>query len=153
MSTVSLLQAQTKYGVILNGIWPNEASHCSLLEIPAGFDSWINSATGKPVTHIYCLNDMQPSLLKALDLVLQRGLVPQLKTFDGCFMIRDVRGIPGQCSAHAYAGAIDINARTNALGTQGDMSPELASCFTESGFVHGRKFKRCDPMHMSFLGW
>lgn len=150
---MSLVQARARYGAINNGVWGDESKWCSLIEIPAGLESWINTLTGKPVAHVYCNNDMAPALLKALGLVISRGLASQLKTFDGCFMIRDVRAIPNQLSAHAYAGAIDLNASTNHLGTPGDISDELASCFTECGFIWGKRFKRCDPMHFSYLGW
>jgi hypothetical protein len=60
--------------------------------------------------------------------------------------------MPGSISAHSYAIAIDINASTNEIGTDGDMSNELALCFTSSGLTWGKDFHRKDPMHFS-LGW
>lgn len=154
MSILSLTEAEARYGAINNGIWGGESKWCSLLEVPLELaGSWINSATGGPTNHIYCNKDLQPALLIALRNVIDRGLRDQLKTFDGCFKIRDVRGIPGQLSAHAYAGALDVNAATNRLGTPGDISDELAACFIEAGFTWGKRFRRQDPMHFSFLGW
>jgi hypothetical protein len=152
--TMSLLQAQTKYGVINNGAWGAESKNCSIYSVPEDISAtWINTATGKPCTRIYCLTDMHSALDTVFYLLRKRGLISELKTFDGCKNIRSVRGDPNCISAHAYGGALDINAATNALGTMGDMSQGLAACFTDAGFVHGRTFKRCDPMHMSFLGW
>jgi hypothetical protein len=154
---MSLTQAVARYGGISNGFWGNEAQWCSLLEIPEdiapALSGWINTATGKPVVHIYSNKDIQPMLLAALRAVVAQGLAGELKTFEGCFMIRDVRGIPGQVSAHAYACAIDLNAATNRLGTPGDMTDALAKCFRDQGFFWGKYFRRQDPMHMSALGW
>lgn len=155
MTPMALLQAQAKYGEIQNGVWGEERRHCSMLTLPPAliFPDWINSATGKPVERIYCLNDMQRPLTGALTLVLARRLDDQLKTFDGCKNMRLVRGSQTLWSSHAYGGAIDINAATNPLGTLGDMSAELAACFTENGFIWGKRFTRMDPQHFSYLGW
>lgn len=157
MSPMSLLLAQSRYGAINNGTWGEESTWMMLWEIPAdlapSLTGWVNVATGKPVQHIYCNKDMAPALEEAIRNVVSRGLASQLKTFDGCFRIRDVRGFPGILSAHSYGGAIDINAATNGLGQAGDMSAELVECFTDACFYWGGRFKRRDGMHMSFLGW
>lgn len=146
---LSLDECLRRYGTPKDGVWAEEAKHCTFL-IPVDGLGWTNTATGKPVEHIYCNNDMALPLHRALENIVTRGLWYQLFTFDGCLMIRDVRGVPGQISTHALALAIDINAATNKLGTPGDMSPELAKCFTDEGFTHGRSFKRQDPMHFSY---
>lgn len=154
---MSLLQAQSRYGEIQNGVWGDESKWCTFWQVPVdlrpALQAWINTATGLTVTHIYCNKDMAPGLEQAIRNVVTCGLADQLVSFDGCFMIRDIRGIPGQCSAHAYAGAIDINASINQLGTPGNMSNELAKCFRDAGFFWGKYFKRQDPMHLSWLGW
>lgn len=157
MSPISMLQAQARYGEISNGVWGDEGKWCVLWVVPKdllpALKGWTNSATGLPVVHVYCNKDMAPCLERAIRKVVERGLAPQLKTFDGCHMIRSVRGQPKTMSAHAWAGAIDINAATNQLGTPGDITDELAACFREEGFFWGKYFKRQDPMHMTFLGW
>ena len=76
----------------------------------------------------------------------------ELKTFDGCFCIRDVRAIPGQKSCHSYGLAIDINAAENGLNKQPKLTPEFVKCFTDEGWVWGGKWKRPDGMHFA-LGW
>lgn len=154
---MSLLEAQAKYGEINNGAWGEESKHCTLWAMPedlrAALVGWVNSATGRPVIHIYLNKDMAPALEKALRYSVARGLGHLLKTFDGCFMKRDVRGQPGTPSSHSWAGALDINAATNQLGTEGDISEELGACFEDAGFIWGKRFHRCDPMHFSWLGW
>lgn len=139
-----------KYGEIVNDVWSNEAKFCSVILVPDDISpKWINSATGKPTTKIYCNKDLAVCLFKAFKNIRDRKLISQLKTFDGCFCIRDIRGVPGQMSAHSYAIAIDINASTNKLGTPGDMTQDLAQCFLDAGLVWGKNFSRSDPMHMS----
>lgn len=146
-------EAEQRYGLIVEDKWAQEGDWCIRFDVPVEIaQSWINSATGKPTTHIYCNRDMAQALQKALEMVQARGLIHCLRTFDGCFNIRDVRGIPGEVSSHSYAIAIDINASTNRLGSDGDISRLLVKCFIDSGFVWGGDFHRRDPMHFS-LGW
>lgn len=157
MSPISLLQAQARYGEIHNGVWGDEGKWCVLWLVPKDIApllrGWINTATGNPVAHIYCNKDMVEPLERAVRKACENGLAPQLKSFDGCLNIRAVRGQPKTLSAHAYAGAIDINAATNQLGTDGDITDELAACFRKEGFSWGKHFKRKDPMHFGILGW
>jgi hypothetical protein len=149
---ISYQDAMKRYGVIKNGIWEDEAKWCVLLIIKDSIGkNWINTATGKQTTHIYVNRDMSTALTQALALVEKRGLVSNLKTFDGAFCLRDVRAEPGKPSCHSYGLAIDINAKTNGIGNEhGDMPIELVRCFFECGFTWGGKFRRIDGMHFSF---
>lgn len=146
----TLEAAIDRYGPIVNGKWAQETRWCSVVPVPSRLNGWKNVATGMPVAHIYCNKDMQPPLWQALCNIQDRGLALELLTFDGCFEIRDVRGDPGHPSTHSYGLAIDINAATNVLGEKPTLSPELAACFTDAGFVWGASFSRCDGMHFSF---
>lgn len=146
---MNLEKAKERYGEIKNGHWADEAKWCALHTPPLAL-TWINTATGKRVEHIYINQDMIGPLDRALKNVIDRGLVDELKTFDGCFMVRDVRGEPGHLSCHCYALAIDINAAENQLGQEPKMSPELVKCFTDVGFAWGGNFHRKDGMHFSF---
>lgn len=149
---MNLEEAQTKYGAIQNGVWAREGEFCSLLKIPPDIsENWINTATSGPTTKIYCNKDIQAALLSALQNVRDRGLLHELKTFDGGFNIRDVRSQPGKPSTHSYGLAIDINAATNQLGSQGDIPPQLVECFTNEGWIWGGNFPRRDFMHFQYL--
>lgn len=151
---ISFEDAVKKYGPITDGVWTGETSWCVMVEIPSALvEGWINSATGHATHHIYCNKDMADPLHKALQNVIDRSLLSELKTFDGCYEIRDIRGIPGKFSTHAYALAIDLNAATNKLGTSGDIHPGLVQCFKDSGFLWGGDFHRCDPMHFQVASW
>src|SRR5579875_3837882 len=135
---ITLEQAIARYGQIVNGVWANEAKFCTLLEVPPALQpTLINSATGKPTTHIYCNKDIEVYLLCALSNVVSRGLASELKTFDGCFEPRDIRGEPGKLSTHSYALAVDFNAKENPLGGPSRMPKELVQCFLDAQFVWG----------------
>jgi hypothetical protein len=82
------------------------------------------------------------------------GLLDRLKSFDGSFAPRRVRGRTS-VSRHAYAVAFDINASSNplggppaALGEPGCVL-ELVPIAAAHGFAWGGNFKggRPDPMH------
>lgn len=96
---------------------------------------------------IYCNKDMVKPLTKAFKALIKTGKVDELKTWDGCFNIRKIRGgnLP---SLHSWGLAIDVNAFENGLGQQSKLSPEFVKCFTDAGFDWGGNFKsRLDPMH------
>jgi hypothetical protein len=150
----SQLEAIGRYGLIKDGKWTDEAKWCSLLLLPDSISKGlINAATGKPTTKIYCNKDMQRPLLAALLELEAKDLLRYLKTFDGCFQIRDVRALPGKLSLHSYAIAIDLNAASNKLGTDGSLEPKVVEVFKAHGFDWGGDFQgRKDPMHFSH-GW
>lgn len=146
-------EAVVRYGAIVNNQWKNEPQWMMIYKTPMWFSQQvINSATGNPCDRIYLNKDLAPILTKALQLVHERNLCSELKTFDGCYNIRDIRGKGGTLSAHSYGIAIDLNAKENGLGKEPKFSKELLDCFKEAGFTLGADFQRKDGMHFS-LGW
>lgn len=95
---------------------------------------------------IYCNEDLANPLIQALNLVVERKLFGQIKTWDGCFNIRRKRGAVSQ-SLHSWGIAIDINAAWNRLGKPPTMSKELVQCFKDAGFDWGGDWYRPDGMH------
>lgn len=150
---LSFQDAAERYGPIEELVWRDEALWCVFYEVPVEVaHTWVNSATGKPVTHIYINRDIVGNLHQAVQNIIARGLVSELKTFDGCFSIRDVRAEPGRPSTHSVACAIDLNASENRLGQEPKLSEEFVKCFKDAGFTWGGDFKRKDGMHFS-LAW
>jgi len=148
---LSLDEARSKYGEIKDNAWADVGRHMVLIDLQSDVSAQlVNSATGKPTGHVYCNRDMAEPLENAFKAVCERGLLSELKTFDGCYCIRSVWGKPDSPSTHSYGLAVDINAATNKLGTPGDMSDALAKCFTDQGFTWGKRFMRQDPMHFSY---
>lgn len=70
-----------------------------------------------------------------------------LKTWDGCYVIRNVRGSSTSLSRHSWAMAFDINAAWNGLGVKPVFSKEFVDIFKSEGFYWGGDFTRKDGMH------
>lgn len=141
------------FGEIKDGAWAKEGLHCAVFNVPPMVaDVWKNSnAGGSKTARIYCNKAMHPALTEALGNLVFRGYLKELNTFDGGFNIRDVRGVPGRLSTHAYGLAIDLNAAENPLGSESKLSWEFVKCWTDAGFVWGGVFSRPDPMHFQFV--
>lgn len=95
---------------------------------------------------LYCNKRMVLPLTNAFKNIINRGLIGQLKTWDGCFNIRKKRGA-GSPSLHSWGLAIDINAAWNGFGKVPTMSKELVACFTDAGFDWGGVWGKPDGMH------
>lgn len=96
---------------------------------------------------IYCNVDAALPIQTALTNIVNRGLQSQLVSWDGCFNIRPMRGGTNY-SLHSWGIAVDINAKTNRMGTIGDMSAEMVQCWLDAGFEWGGDWQLSDPMHM-----
>jgi len=118
----------------------NEGKFMVLWDVPTSLE------VGVIPKKIYCNRAMIEPLTKAFNNVISRGLVGQLKTWDGCFNRRQKRGGTSM-SLHSWGIAIDINAAWNGFGKTPAMSPELVKCFTDAGFDWGGVWKKPDGMH------
>ena len=97
---------------------------------------------------VYCNKDLVKPLTQAFTNLIERKLVGELKTWDGCFQIRKIRGSSSTMSLHSWGLAIDLNAAWNGLGKEPQLSPAFVKCFTDADFTWGGNFKRKDGMHM-----
>jgi hypothetical protein len=96
---------------------------------------------------IYCNKDMVKPLTKAFKNLIKSGAVSELKTWDGCFNIRKMRG-GNLMSLHSWGVAFDVNAFENGLGREPKLSADFVKCFTDAGFDWGGNWKsRKDGMH------
>lgn len=112
---------------------------------------------------IYCNNDLIAPLLSAFVKLIETGFVSELKTYDGCYNVRVIRGYEKKyqelkskrlfeqanrlMSIHSWGIAIDLNAFENQLNQTPKLSTGFVNCFKESGFDWGGDFKRKDGMH------
>ncbi|TAN51566.1 MAG: M15 family peptidase [Methylococcaceae bacterium] len=101
---------------------------------------------GKLPAKIYCNRDLIGPLEAAFGNVIERGLIDEIDSWDGCFNIRKKRGGTTH-SLHSWGIAFDINAAGNAFGKPPTMSPALVACFTDAGFDWGGNWSKPDGMH------
>lgn len=95
---------------------------------------------------IYCSKLLVKPLANALEYLIMSGRVEELKTWDGCFNIRNKKA--GKTwSLHAWGLAIDVNAAWNRFGKQPTLSEDFVKCFTKNGFEWGGEWKNPDGMH------
>lgn len=95
---------------------------------------------------IYCNTLMINPLTKAFENLNITGAYKELKTWDGCYNVRKVRGGTAW-SLHSWAIAIDVNAAENGLNMIPKLSSKFVQCFKDAGFDWGGDFKRKDGMH------
>ncbi len=126
--------AQLKYGN------PELEAHMILWDVPTELE------IGVIPKKLYCNKDMVIPLSKAFKNLIDRKLINELKTFDGCFNIRKKRGL-NTPSLHSWGIAIDVNASWNQLNQKPTLTPEFIKCFTDAGFDWGGNWTRSDGMH------
>lgn len=118
----------------------NESKYMTMWDVPADLE------IGTLPNKVYCNKVMINPLSKAFRNIIDRGLIAQVRTWDGCFNVRKKRGASSQ-SLHSWGIAIDINAAWNGFGKKPTMSPELVKCFTDVGFDWGGVWSKPDGMH------
>lgn len=99
-----------KYGNPMTDQARFERAWMILLPIPVDIRSYISCLPQR----LYINKDMAPHFLKVMRLIISRGLHGEIKTFDGCFVVRRQRGSKS-ISTHSFGLAIDFNAAENAL--------------------------------------
>lgn len=118
----------------------NEIKYMTLWDVPSHLE------IGIIPKRLYCNKLMIGPLMQAFSNIIDRCLIDELKTWDGCFNVRRKRGLKSM-SLHSWGIAIDINAAWNCLGKEPTMSKQLVKCFTDCGFEWGGNWSRKDGMH------
>lgn len=148
---VTSLQAYKKFGD------PRKEASMILFKIPKELQ------IGAIPVRVYCNKLLVEPLTNALTALIDRGFISELKEWNGCFLIRPMRGYEGKYKAainagqlekamtyvsmHSWGLAVDVNASENPLGKVGKLTPGFVKCFTDNGFDWGGTFTRCDGMH------
>lgn len=131
---VTSAQCLKKYGD------PTKESNMILWDIPTELE------IGVIPKRLYCNKDLVLPLTKAFKNLIATGNVKELKTWDGCFNIRKMRGLKSM-SLHSWGIAIDVNAAWNGLNKTPVLSAGFVKCFTDAGFDWGGTWQRKDGMH------
>ena len=95
---------------------------------------------------IFVNKDFRPKLEQGLRNLIERGHAKEMKTWDGCFIIRQKRGLSSM-SIHAWANAFDVNQEENQLNMTPKLSAGFVKCFTDAGMDWGGIWTRKDGMH------
>lgn len=105
-----------------------------------------------PQERIYLHKDFKPLLHAAFKQLEANGCYREIKTFDGCFNIRHVRGGYSVLSIHSWGAAIDLNARDNPIATAGKWSKTFIDTMQQHGLYCGQNWTgRKDPMHFAMV--
>ena len=100
------------------------------------------------VKGFYCHKLIAPILSSVFYDINVSGLAREIKTFDGCFNVRYMRGAH-RWSTHSWDIAVDLNAFENKFrSTSYNMHPDVVRIFESHGFYWGGHFK--DPMHFQY---
>lgn len=136
---------------------PQVQNNIAMWDVPAELE------IGVIPKRIYCNKDIIAPLTQAFRNLISRGYVRELKTWDGCYNFRPMRGYEQRyevamrageqslaisyLSIHSWGGAIDVNAFENGLNQVPKLSAGFVKCFTDAAFDWGGNFKRKDGMH------
>lgn len=132
---VTSQQAKLKYGE------PSDSNKwLTIWDVPAELE------IGVIPKRLYCNKDLILPLTNAFKALIATGHVKELKTWDGCFNIRNKRGLNSP-SLHSWGIAIDVNAFENGLNQIPKLSQGFVNCFINNGFEWGGTWTRKDGMH------
>ena len=137
LSSIACLK---KFGI--PGFASREGKYMEVLSLPA----WLRAAIPALPVKVYCNRLLSAPLVAALSNVVNRGLASELKTWNGCYIVRKKRGAFA-LSLHSWGVAVDLNAGTNVFGKSPTLSAGFVKCFTDAGFDWGGEWKKPDGMH------
>jgi hypothetical protein len=124
-----------------------QAKFCELWLIQADF-TWF------PSRGFLVNKDFKNLLFNAFTKIQAVSLQDEIKTFDGCYNNRSVRGLQ-TTSMHAWAAAIDLNALLEPMGQQTThWTPDFLQIMKDAGLFWGGDFhnaSRHDGMHFALL--
>ena len=133
-----------------------QSKWCILWEVQQDFP-WF------PAERIFLNKDFKDILYKAFVTLRLNGLQSEIKTYNGCLVVRPIRGA-NSISMHAWGAAIDLNAQDDPMVINvpedqitpairlGKWSQAFVDAMKSAGLYFGGDFiDRPDPMHYSML--
>lgn len=103
-----------------------------------------------PAQRIFINKDFRIKLQSAFNNLDEVALHTEIKTFDGCYNERKVRGNAKLVSLHSWALAMDLNAHIEPLGQKTThWTGDFIGVMKAAGIFWGGDFKRHDSMHWS----
>lgn len=120
------------------------ARNIKRVKLPGITDRKLTHPTGVDINRV-----IEFPLMLALRELRRLGLLGTIREWNGCWVVRTMRGNPNVWSRHTWAIAFDINASTNRMGTPGNQDPRLVQVLESLGFHWGGRWTGAydDPMH------
>jgi len=120
-----------------------QSKHCEVWKIKQDFP-WF------PAEKIFINKDFKAKLHTAFSNLERAGVHTEIKTFDGCFAMRSVRGKKA-ASLHSWAMAVDLNAATEKmLQKKTNWSGQFIAIMKAAGLFWGGDWRsRIDSMHFA----
>lgn len=111
---------------------------------------------------IYCNKIIVVDLFKVFEELGKTKLISEIRSYDGCFNPRYIRGMEAKkiLSNHAYGTALDFNATDNPLGKtrlqnieekRSPWSGDFIAVWEKYNFLNGYRFPRGDGMHFEYI--
>ena len=143
-------QIVNKYGI------PSKeyrTKYCEIWDISNDFPWCLDitvGTTNSPFKRLFVNKEFKAKLFTAFTNIEKAGLQKEIKTYDGCYVERRVRGRQ-TISLHSWAMAIDLNASLEQLGkTNTQWSGQFVAIMKATGLFWGGDWKgRKDNMHFS----
>lgn len=120
---------------------------------------WIDTHIPALPNKIYINKDLIGPLETVLNRLISFQAYLEIKTFDGLYNVRYIRGSRTKLSIHSWGLAIDLNATNNPLGLtrQAAMAKGLQpftklfdEIWADAGWTCGVNFSRSDGMHFEY---
>jgi hypothetical protein len=130
-------------------LWQRRTLAAGTLPFPVPLD--MHKPDGQMKTKFHAHRRLVSTFEAVFREIHRLGLQSEIMSWGGTYNFRPIRGTKRALSLHAFGAAIDLNAETNKLGAEGDMSPGVIEVFRHFGFVWGGDFgSRPDPMHFQY---
>ena len=105
-----------------------------------------------PAERVFIHKEFRAKLTAAFAILEAGGLHQEIKSFDGCYNVRMVRGTETILSVHSWGCAIDLNAAQNPLGGESDWSYDFINVMEHCGIYCGARWPgRPDAMHFALV--
>ncbi len=130
-----------------------QSAHCTIWKPQQEFPWMVhvtNTATGRPVERVLIHKGFGAKLSKAFTNLTKAGIHTEIKTWDGCYNERSVRGMQ-TTSLHAWAMAVDLNAAKERLAQhETHWSAQFIAIMKAAGLHWGGDWtSRKDSMHFA----
>ena len=122
-----------------------------LATAPLPFPITLDWDPTQQATRIRCHKKLAGIFEDVFKAIQAKGLREKVKTYAGCYNFRPKRA-GSKLSTHSWGIAIDLNAKTNPMGSPGDMDLRVVQVFRSFGFKWGGDWtgNYKDPMHFQF---